>query len=153
DPVTWLGTVGPQLTAYVNAGLRYLADHNNLATLVGGFDPLADDRQPAPAPAANGAAALVKQRQQTAADWSAFAQSAAALYDGLITALGHPEMASKATPIRVPDTEISLFMDGSGRWVKAILIETPEPLAWQRIWRWIRLAGSANQQVAFLTLW
>ena len=34
DPVTWLGTVGPQLIAYVNAGLQYLTDHNNLASLV-----------------------------------------------------------------------------------------------------------------------
>ena len=86
-------------------------------------------------------------------DWSAFAQSVTTLYDGLITALGHPEMASKATPIRVPDTEISLFTDAGGIWVKAILIESPESLAWQRTWRWIRLADSANQQVVFLALW
>jgi hypothetical protein len=153
DPVTWLGTVGPEVIAYAKAGLQYLTDHNNLASLVGIFDPLADDRQPGPPPATNGAAALVNLRQATAADWSAFAQSVATLYDGLITALGHPEMASKVTPIRVPDTEISLFTDAAGVWIKAILIESAEPLPWQRIWRWIRMANSANEAAFILTLW
>jgi hypothetical protein len=53
----------------------------------------------------------------------------------------------------VPDAEISLFTDGSGAWAKAILVESPESMAWQRTWIWIRLPDSANQQVALLTLW
>lgn len=153
DPITWLASATIEINAYIIAGTQYLTDHNNLAALVGGFDPLADDLEPGITPAANGAAALVKLRQTTAADWAAFARSVNALYDGLITALGHPEMASGTTPIAVPDTEINLFTDSSGLWVNAILIQSREPLPWQRIWRWIRLTGVANTISPSLALW
>jgi hypothetical protein len=153
EPTTWFGTAGPQVSSFGQAGLQYLEDHANMQTLVSGFDPLADDRQPGPAPASNGAGALVQLRQQTAADWKTFAASVNVLYDGLITAVGHPEMASKAAPIRVPDTEISLFTDDSGAWVEAILLESPEPLPWQRIWRWIHFTSASGKTVVLLPLW
>lgn len=153
EPVTWLISQIPLLTAYLNTGEQYLLDHNNLATLVASFDPLADDLQPGIAPAANGAAALVNQRRTTAADWAVFSKAVNAIYDGLIAALGRPELASNTTPIKVPDTEISLFTDATGAWVEAVLIQSPEPLPWQRIWRWIELANSANATVATLVLW
>lgn len=153
DPVTWLGSATTAANAYISAGTQYITDHNNLASLVGSFDPLADDLEPGITPATNGAAALVKLRRTTAADWAAFAQSVNALYDGLITALGHPEMASNTTPVAVPDSEISLFTDSSGLWVNAILIQSPEPLPWQRIWRWIQLTNAANTISPSLTLW
>lgn len=128
DPVTWLKTQLPLLTAYIDTGEQYLLDHANLATLVAGFDPLADDLQPGIAPAPNGPAALVNQRQATAADWAAFSKAVNAIYDGIIAAMGHPEMSSDTAPIKVPDTEISFFTDATGAWVEAVLIQSPEPL-------------------------
>jgi hypothetical protein len=109
DPFAWLSSATPLIDAFATAGATYLADHGKLASLVASFNPLADDLQPGIAPAANGAAALVAQRQTVATDWATFSQAINALYDGLITALGHPEMASNTAPIAVPDTEISLF--------------------------------------------
>jgi hypothetical protein len=153
DPFTWLISATTAANAYVAARTQYLADRSNLASLVGSFDPLADDLEPGITHAANGAAALVNLRQTTAKDWAAFTQSASALYDGLISALGHPEMASNTTPIAVPDTEISLFTDSSGLWVNAILIQSPEPLPWRRIWRWIWLTDATNTISLSLALW
>jgi hypothetical protein len=153
DPITSLASATTGVNAYLTTGTQYLTDHNNLATLVGGFDPLADDLAPSTTPAANGAAALVKLRQTIATDWATFAQSVNALYDGLITALGHPELASNTTPIAVPDTEINLFTDSSGLWVNTILLQSPEPLPWRRIWRWIRLTDATNTISPSLALW
>ena len=153
DPIGWLVSHLPLLFAYVTAGEKYNLDRNNLASLVADFDPLADELQPGVAPAANGAAALVRQRQITAADWAGFSTAVNAIYDGLITALGHPEMASNTKPIAVADTEISLFTDSTGSWVNAILLQSQEPLPWQRIWRWISLTNSANASDTPLALW
>jgi hypothetical protein len=94
----------------------------------------------------------VNLRQQTASDWTAFAQAANALYDGMITAFGHQEMASNQKPIEVPNTEISFFTDSTGQTVEALLLESPEPLPWQRIWRWITLNSAAGSERLF-ALW
>ena len=117
DPITWFGTVGAQVLSCIKAGQQYLADHDSLQKLVAGFDPLADDLQPSPAPAANGAAALVKLRNQTAQDWTAFAQDINSLYDGLITAFGHQEMATlpRQSGCRIPKS-VSLPMPPVHRW-------------------------------------
>jgi hypothetical protein len=152
-PLTWLGTVPTQLLAAAKAIGQYTTDRNALQTIVANFNPLSDDLQPGIQPAPYGAAALVKSRQQTASDWSAVAQAFNGLYDGLIAALGHPEWVSKATPIRVPDTEISLFTESSGLWVEAILLESPEPLPWQRIWRSITLTSGTNPPQPLLPFW
>jgi hypothetical protein len=153
DPITWLGSQSALVISYENVLVKYLADHANLATLVSSFDPLADDLAPGGTTITNGASALVSQRQATAKDWSALSGATNALYDGLITAMGHPEMASNTVPITVPDTEISLFTDSTGLWVNTILIQSPEPLPWQRIWRWIRFTNSANVVNPTLMLW
>ena len=152
NPLTWLTGQAPLIDAYVSKGVQYLTDRQTLASLVTAFDPVADD-QTGGTPATNGAAALVGDRQTVAADWTAFSTAVTALYDGLIKALGHPEMASKTAPIAVPDTEISLFTDSSGLWVNAILIQSPEPLPWQRIWRWIRMTGAEGVADPSLVLW
>ena len=153
DPVTWIGANNAPVSAYISAGLQYIADHNSLASLVATFDPLADDLQPGITPANNGSAALVTQRKTTATDWGSFAQAAGALYDGLITALGHSELASNKTPVLVPDTEISLFTNASGLWVNGILIQSPEPLPWQRIWNGFRLTSSDQTNNPLIVLW
>jgi hypothetical protein len=152
-PLTWLVSQLPLLQAYIQVGGQYIVDHNDLASFVAGFDPLADDLQPGVAPATNGAAALVAKRTTTEQDWTHFILAINAIYDGLIAALGHPEMASNTPPIEVPDTEVSLFTDSSGLWVNAILIQSPEPLPWQRIWRGIRLTNAANANLPLLPLW
>ena len=153
NPLTWLVSQLPLLQAYIKTGGQYILDHNDLASFVAGFDPLADDLQPGIAPATNGAAALVTKRTTTAQDWTKFTLAINTMYDGLIAALGHPEMASNTPPIAVPDTEVSLFTDSSGLWVNAILIQSLEPLPWQRIWRGIRLTNAANANLPLLPLW
>ena len=153
SPMTWLGTVSAQLTALGQSFQQYTKDRNSLATLVTNFSPLADDLQPGIQPAQYGAASLVSLRATVAADWAKLAQLFNGLYDGLVSALGHPEWVSNATPIRVPDTEISLFTDTSGYWVEAILLESPEPLPWQRIWNWIRLTQGTGTPQPLLPFW
>lgn len=152
NTITWLTGQTPLVNAYVSKGVQYLTDRQTLASLVVSFDPLADDRAGG-VPATNGAAALVKDRQTIAADWNAFSTAVTAIFDGLIAALGHAEMASGTAPIAVPDTEISLFTDSTGLWVNAILMQSPEPLPWQRIWRWIRLTNPDNVVDPTLVLW
>jgi hypothetical protein len=100
----------------------------------------------------------VQNRQAVIKDWQLFQKAVSTLFDGLITALGHPEMASGTKPIAVPDTEISFFTDNSDSFIRAILLESPEALPWQRIWRWIRLTRSGvpvNTQstAVLLPLW
>jgi len=153
DPIAWLGTQTAELTAWATAGGQYLSDETKLAALVANFDPMADDLGAGNATVSNGASALVGDRQTVAADWSAFTQATNTLYNGLITALGYPEMAANQAPISVPDTEISLFTDGSGEWIEAILIQSPEALPWQRIWRWIRLTSPGGDSIVLLPVW
>lgn len=158
DPLTWFSSVPSEVNAFSKALLDYINDQKKLANVVSNFDPLADDLQPGPSIAANGAGALVQNRQAVIRDWQLFQKTASALFDGLITALGHPEMASGTKPIAVPDTEISFFTDNNDYFIRAILLESPEPLPWQRIWRWIRLSRSgvpvSTQSTAvLLPLW
>src|ERR1039458_7195758 len=61
-------------------------------------------------------------------------------------------MASNQKPIVVPNTEISFFTDSTGLMVEALLLESPEPLPWQRIWRWITLKSTGNSEKLF-ALW
>jgi hypothetical protein len=153
DPITWLNGNVNLVNNYVHTGVSYLQDRNTLASLVAGFDPLADDRQPGNTPAGNGAAAIAASRKTVASDWTTFAGAATGIYDGLIAALGRPDLASGQVLVAVPDTEISLFTDASGAWVSALLIESPEPLPWQRIWSTIRLTSSSGANDALLPVW
>ena len=151
-PTAWLATVPTQVQDWVNKATTYITDHASLVGSVAQFSPLADDLQPGITPASNGAAALVQDRKQAASDWSAFSATVNSLYDGLIIALGHGELASGKPPIAVPDTEISFFTDASGHYVQALLVESPEPFPWQRIWLWIGLANSSGI-VPLFPLW
>jgi len=151
-PMAWLGTVPAEVTTWHSTSSAYLVSHNNLLSFVASFSPLADDLQPGIAVAGNGAGALVQQRQQTASNWAAYAQAVNQLYDGMITAFGHQEMASNQKPIQIPDTEISFFTNSTGLLVEAILLESPEPLPWQRIWRWITLKTTSGSEHLF-ALW
>lgn len=153
EPLTWLNSSVNLVRNYATTGLKYINDRPKLASLVAGFDPLADDLQPGNSLASDGAAALVTQRQTVAGDWAAFAAASASLYDGLIAALGHQELASGNTPIAVPDTEISLLTDASGAWVTALLIQSPEPLPWQRIWSTVSLVNSSGSNDPLFVLW
>jgi hypothetical protein len=154
DPITWLTGQTALLTSWVGAGVQYIDDQQKLTALVAAFDPMADDLWSGGAPpVTNGSAALVSDRQAFASDWSTFSQATNALYNGLIAALGLPQMAANTAPIAVPDTEISFFTDSSGLWIEAILIQSPEPLPWQRIWQWIRLSDAAGASIPTLPLW
>ena len=151
-PITWLGTVSAEVATWHSTASAYLIRHKKLLSFVAGFSPLADDLQPGIAIAANGAGELVKQRQQTASAWAAYAQAVNQLYDGMISAYGHQELASNQKPILVPDTEISFFTDKTGLLVEALLLESPEPLPWQRIWQWIALKTTVGSEKLFV-LW
>lgn len=150
-PAAWLAAA--PLADYSTARVKFLQDHDDLAYLVSVFDPLADDVQPTPAHASNGAGALVKLRAIVAADWAAFAGATTALFDGLITALGQGQLASNQTPVAVPDTEISFFTDSTGETVQALLLQSPEPIQWQRVARWTTLVGSTGSSDPLVVLW
>jgi hypothetical protein len=81
--------------------------------------------------------------------------STARSFDGLIAALGRPELVSSAKPQAVPDTELTLFTDAGGAVVRALLIESPEPLPWRRIRKSINLtpSGSAAGLTGITVLW
>jgi len=134
----------------------YLVARAALADLVAHFSPIADERFRAPTTALLGNVALSTQRLVTTAAWQLFSKATSASFDGLIAALGRPDLVSTAIPIvqPSPDTEISLFTDATGNHVEAILLESPEPLPWQRIWQWISLlpANSQSQGVTKLAI-
>ena len=113
---------------------------------------MADELKPGPLPAPNGNVALATQRINTNSEWQSLCKASSTAFDGLITELGRTDLTSTATPIvqPSPDTEISLFTDPSGDYVEAILLESPEPLPWQRIWQWISLLP-ANAQSTGIT--
>lgn len=134
EPVSWIETNNPLGTALVSAYTTYIADEGKLFTVATTLDPMADALQLPGATPTNGNAELVALRQKVAADWAAVFAASSATFDALITALGHPELASGQPPVVVPDTELSLFTNAQGL-VVALLLESPEPLPWQRIWR------------------
>lgn len=133
-------TRGTKETDYLNA-------RQTLANLVRRFDPLYDVRQAAPRadPATDsGELALAAQRTATEQAWQHFAAATAATFDGLITALGQPGLVSSQNVPAPPDTELSVFTSqvrarrgrpGSGTVVQALLLNSPEPLPWRRMWQ------------------
>lgn len=154
DPAAWI-------TNPANDGTRSTAEGNHntarqaLANVVANFDPLADDRQPDGSPAPFGNAALVDKRDATTQTWQTLLDATTNSFDGLIAALGRPDLVSRAKPVPVPDTELTLFTDASGAFVRALLIESPEPLPWRRIRKSISLTpnGSASGLKGIIVLW
>jgi len=132
DPVTWLaGQTTPAPLAGSMPGAVSHRPPKNSHRLVATFDPLADDLSSGSAPVTNGVSALVVTGRRLQRTGRVLPGSEHDL-NGLITALGHPEMAANMRSRR-PDTEISFFTDATGLWIEAILIQSPEPLPWQRI--------------------
>ena len=113
-----------------------------LAAVLGRFDPLYDVRQAAP-PAdpttGSGEQALAAQRAVTEQAWQQFAAVTATTFDGLIAALGQPGLVSSQHVPPPPDTELSVFTSDGDLLVQALLLNSPEPLPWRRMWQWTQL--------------
>jgi hypothetical protein len=71
--------------------------------------------------------------------WQSFAAASATAFDGLVAALGRPDLASNQKVPPPPDTELSLFTSDNDLLVQALLLESPEPLPWRRMWQWTSL--------------
>lgn len=138
---TWLASAGHDgnrptlLTDYQQA-------RSDLASMVWRFDGLFDETlaQPfADATQGNGEVALRAQRMVTELAWQKFAAATSESFDGLIAALGRPDLASSQKVPAPPDTEVSLLTVNSDAEVTAFLIESPEPIPWRRLWPWLSL--------------
>ena len=81
---------------------------------------------------------LIARRAVTENAWQAFTAETISLFDQLIVALGHEYLASNRLAPPPPETELSALTDDQDH-IAALLIESPEPLPWRRIWRWIGL--------------
>jgi hypothetical protein len=157
NPQTWLSAAVEE-TARESAAQAYLAARRALAAVVGRFDPLFDVNQPAPLaqPATgNGEQALAAQRAVTEQAWQAFASATSATFDGLIAALGQQGLVSSAKVVPPPDTELSVLTVGGDLPVVALLIASPEPLPWRRMWQWTSLDpyGLAGGLTGLTVLW
>jgi hypothetical protein len=154
DPVAWMADPANDSgrkdaeSAYENARMA-------LADVVANFDPLADERQADGSPAPFGNAALVEKRDATTKTWQGFSDAAANSFDGLIAALGRPDLVSQAKPVAVLDTELTVFTDANGAFIRALLIESPEPVPWRRIRKSISLtpSGNASGLQGIVVLW
>jgi hypothetical protein len=153
DPFDWLSASPNLVNRYDGVLNQYLTYRGKLADVIVDFDPLADSLQATGSAAVNGPAALVDLRKAVAKDWEALNDASGALFDGLIAALGLPDLATGKKPVAVPDTEISLITDNSKQWVTAILLQSPEPLPWQRIWRWIWTSNPGGLPLPMLVVW
>ena len=138
----WVDT-SAGIATYQTARRNYLVAVRKLNDLVAIFDPLADNLLASAGLSGSGAGDLVVDRAATTQTWSLFQQASSAIFDGLIAALGLPQLASGQKPSAVPDTEISLITNTSGNTIEALLIESPEPLPWLRIWQWIHLTPAS----------
>ena len=152
DPVSWFETGNSLSTNLSTALTAYATDLLKSVTAGLTLDPLGDALQSAGGDAVNGNAALVTLRQTLAADWAAVTAASNAAFDGLITALGHPELASGQPPVAVPDTELSLFLNTAGFTV-VLMLESPEPLPWQRIWKGTTLSIPGAVPHSMMPLW
>jgi hypothetical protein len=156
DPKTWLADPSKPNVGRLPSGgpnpqdpySNYFSARNDLAAAVGSFvtDVMTlDSTNP------GGAGTLFQKRQAVATAWSIFSAATSAVFDGLIAALGRPDLISNAkpSPPPVPDTELSFLTDASFKQILALLIESPEPLPWRRIWRWIQLTrdGGASSVI------
>jgi hypothetical protein len=94
-----------------------------------------------------GAATLAPKRQAVADAWSNFSSATSTVFDGLIAALGRPDLVSNSispSTAPLPDTELTFFTDSSFKQVFALLLECPVPMPWRRIWRWVQLTADGG---------
>lgn len=137
DPQGWLQTAANGDGTRVSTQGTYVAAREALAQLVATFDPLQDALLPGtspPAPGSSGQTALRLGRASTNTAWSDFAAATSASFDGLVTALGWPQFASAQHAPLPPDTELSVFTTNADTDIVAVLLESPEPFAWRRLW-------------------
>ncbi|GGH11493.1 hypothetical protein [Silvibacterium dinghuense] len=139
DVNTWLADAANGYSAFTTAQTIYTQQRATLAGVVAQFDPRADDLAPGAPWPDNGNHALVTAREATSQAWQALQQTSVPVFDALIGALGRADLTSTQKPVAVPDTEMTLFLDPTGFDIRAILLESPEALPWQRIWQWIQL--------------
>ncbi len=125
------------------ASATYLAARAALAEMLHRFDPLYDVEQPTP-PASvssgNGERALAAQRGETEQAWQAFASATASTFGELMQALDQPAVTEWASGPLPPETELSLLTADDDTRVVALLLASPEPLPWRRMWQWTSLA-------------
>jgi hypothetical protein len=136
DPIAWYGANG---VTQRQLAQNYLMAAASLATFVSSFDPMGDNVPPINP--SRGQRGLVAQRMAVENAWQAFAAETIFLFDKLITALGYDYLASNRVAPAPPDTELSVLVDQDDH-VLALMIESPEPLPWRRIWRWINLRST-----------
>jgi hypothetical protein len=156
DPNSWLAdpsnlNVGRLASASANPPgpySVYLNAQSDLASAAGTFvSNLLEFDGTAPY---GGAGMLAPKRQAVADAWSSFSAATSAVFDGLIAALGRPDLVSNSirpSTAPLPDTELTFFTDASFRRIFALLIESPEPMPWRRLWRWIQITpdgGASN---------
>jgi hypothetical protein len=156
DPNTWLADPSnPNAARLASANppgpyLVYQNAQNDLASAAGTFvSNLLEFDGTAPY---GGAGILAPTRQAVADAWSSFSAATSAVFDGLIAALGRPDLVSNSirpSTAPLPDTELTFFTDASFRRIFALLIESPEPMPWRRLWRWIQVTpdGGASSVV------
>jgi len=148
DPQLWLADPAHQEVQRLALQSLWEDRANHLAERVRDFDPVADIKRGDGAPAANGAATIVAARRETNDAWSAFSGATVAAFDGVVAALGRPDLAGVDHPNVAPVTEASLILNKAKDHAVALLIESPEPLPWRRIWRWISVTGAAQHVIA-----
>jgi hypothetical protein len=141
DAQTWLTGAAAEAARGTGQG-AYLNARQSLAAVLRRFDPLWDVRQatpPADPTTGNGERALAAQRAATEQAWQQFATATATTFDGLITALGQLGLVSSQHVPPPPDTELSFFTSDDDTVVQALLLNSPEPLPWRRMWQWTLL--------------
>ena len=134
DPVSWYGANG---VTHRQLAKEYLDHAKALRSFVTTFNPMEDNVPPIKTYV--GQQGLLAWRAATEDKWQLFTAETIALFDKLISALGHDYLASNRLAPTPPETELSAVTDDQDH-ITALLIESPEPLPWRRIWRWINLS-------------
>jgi len=149
DPVSWYGVNG---VTHRTLGKNYLDHAKGLGSFVTTFNPMGDNVPPMNTTI--GQQGLIAWRAATEDKWQIFTAETISLFDKLIAVLGHEYLASNRLAPPPPETELSALTDDQDH-ITALLIESPEPLPWRRIWRWITLrvvdAETTPSKLPFLT--
>jgi hypothetical protein len=149
DPISWYGVNG---VTHRDLAKKYLDHAKALGSFVTTFNPMGDNVPPIKTTI--GQQGLIAWRVVTEDKWQAFTAETIALFDKLISVLGHEYLASNRLVPPPPETELSALTDDQDH-ITALLIESPEPLPWRRIWRWINLrvvdAETKPSKLPFLT--
>ena len=157
DAQAWLTAAATEATRATDQA-NYLNERQTLAAVLGRFNPLYDVRQaaaPTDPTTGDGEQALAAQRTMTEQAWQDLAAASATTFDGLITALGRPGLISANHVPPPPDTELSVFTSDNDTVVQALLLNSPEPLPWRRMWQWTVLQpyGGARPFTGITILW